>query len=214
MLYKTNCFLCDYTSHHATLRIMVSMPRLWNDTIETHRHEVRNAILDAAGSLASGHGLLAATMSRIAEEAGIGRATLYKYFPDAEAVLRAWHERQVSEHLEHLVELASGSDSAEHRLDAVLMDYARICHFRARHGALDIGALVHQGVAVSDAEQKLQKLFRDLLAECRATGTIRDDVDVNELAVYCLHALSAAGSLGSEAAARRLVAVTLSALRQ
>lgn len=33
------------------------------------------------------------TMSRIAEEIGIGRATLYKYFPDVEAILLAWHER-------------------------------------------------------------------------------------------------------------------------
>ena len=94
------------------------MPRLWNDTIETHRRDVRNAILDAAGSLANEHGVLSATMSRIAEEAGIGRATLYKYFPDAEAVLHAWHERHVSEHLEQLTELASGDDPAEKRLEA------------------------------------------------------------------------------------------------
>ncbi len=35
----------------------------------------------------------------IAEEAGIGRATLYKYFSDAEVLLLAWHERQISAHL-------------------------------------------------------------------------------------------------------------------
>jgi hypothetical protein len=33
---------------------------------------------------------------------GIGRATLYKYFPDVEAVLVAWHERQVAQHLDQL----------------------------------------------------------------------------------------------------------------
>ena len=189
------------------------MPRLWNETIETHRQDVRNAILDAAGSLANEHGVLAATMSRIAQEAGIGRATLYKYFPDAEAVLHAWHERHVIEHLEQLTELASGDGTADQRLEATLMAYARICHFRARHGAADVGALVHQGAAVSDAEQKLKKLFGDLLAESQAAGGVRDDIGVDELAAYCLHALSAAGSLPSEAATKRLVSVTVSALK-
>ena len=189
------------------------MPRLWNDTIEAHRRDVRNAILDAAGSLANEHGVLATTMSRIAEAAGIGRATLYKYFPDAEAVLHAWHERHVIEHLEELTDLASGDGAAEPRLEATLMGYARICYSRARHGAADVGALVHEGAAVSDAEKKLKRLFGDLLAECQEAGGIRDDTSADELAAYCLHALSAAGSLPSEAATKRLVAVTVSALK-
>lgn len=189
------------------------MPRLWTETIETHKTDVRNAILDAAGSLASEHGLLAATMSRIADQTGIGRATLYKYYPDAEAVLHAWHERHVGEHLQQLTKLATGDDAAELRLEATLMGYARICHFRARHGTADVRALVHQGAAVSDAEQKLKKLFGGLLAEAQAAGKIRDDTGADELATYCLHALSAAASLSSEAATKRLVAVTVSALK-
>ena len=188
------------------------MPRLWSETIETHRNDVRNAILDAAGSLANEHGVLAATMSKIAEQAGIGRATLYKYFPDAEAVLHAWHERYVIEHLKQLTELACGDGDAPSRLEATLVGYARISHFRARRGAPDVSAFVHQGAAISDAEKKLKKLFGDLLAECQAIGEVRDDIIGDELATYCLHALSAAASLRSEAATKRLVAVTLSAL--
>jgi AcrR family transcriptional regulator len=189
------------------------MPRLWSDTIETHRRDVRDAILDAAGSLADEHGLMATTMSRIAEEAGIGRATLYKYFPDAESVLHASHERHVSKHLEQLTELASGDGAPGQRLEATLAGYARIAHFRARHGAPDVSALVHRGSAVSEAEEKLKGLFGGLLAECQEAGEIRDDVKVDELAAYCLHALSAAGGLPSEAATKRLVAVTMSALK-
>ena len=47
----------------------------WNETIEAHRREVRGAILDATAALVNKHGLLSVTMSRIAQEAGIGRAT-------------------------------------------------------------------------------------------------------------------------------------------
>ena len=71
------------------------MPKLWTETVETHRQEVREAILDATGSLVQSRGLLAVTMSDIAEATGIGRATLYKYFPDVEMILSAWHQRQL-----------------------------------------------------------------------------------------------------------------------
>ena len=56
------------------------MPKLWDETIDAHRREVRHAILHATGALVAEHGLLSVTMSQIAEQAGIGRATLYKYF--------------------------------------------------------------------------------------------------------------------------------------
>jgi hypothetical protein len=45
------------------------------------------------------------------------------------------------------------------------------------------------------------------------TGDVRNDVAPDELAIYCLHALTAAGSLRSKAAVRRLVKVTLAGLR-
>jgi AcrR family transcriptional regulator len=78
------------------------VPRLWTETIETHRREVQEAIVETAGRLAISHGLLSVTMSQIAEETGIGRATLYKYFPDVESILAVWHERHVASHLAQL----------------------------------------------------------------------------------------------------------------
>ena len=84
------------------------MPKLWTDTVATHREEVRQAVLDAAGELVARDGLWAVSMSRLAEAAGIGRATLYKYFADVEEVLAAWHARQVSAHLADLATVAAG----------------------------------------------------------------------------------------------------------
>src|SRR5262245_47744429 len=54
------------------------VPKLWNETVEEHRKEVRQAILETTAALVSKGGLAAVTMSQIAEETGIGRATLYK----------------------------------------------------------------------------------------------------------------------------------------
>jgi AcrR family transcriptional regulator len=75
------------------------VPKLWSETIEAHRREVRDATLDTTAALVAEHGLRSVTMSRIAAETGIGRATLYKYFSGVEAILVAWHERQITGHL-------------------------------------------------------------------------------------------------------------------
>ena len=56
-------------------------------------------------------------------------------------------------------------------------------------------------------------LIRDLLTEAAKSGDLRDDVAPDELASYCLHALTAASSLPSKAAVHRLVTVTLAGLR-
>jgi len=190
----------------------VAVPKLWNDTIEAHRVAVRDAILDATWTLAGQRGLLSVTMSEIAEAAGIGRATLYKYFPDVEAILLAWHERQVAGHLEHLAAMRDRAGDAYSRLAAVLEAYALISLHRGEHAA-ELAARLHRGEHVARAQQQLIDLFRDLLAEAADTGHIRHDAAPAELASYCLHALNAAGGLPSKAAVRRLVTVTLDGLR-
>jgi AcrR family transcriptional regulator len=187
-----------------------AVPKLWNETVEAHRKAVRDATLDTAAALVGEHGLRSVTMSQIAEETGIGRATLYKYFPDVEAILVAWHERQVGGHLEQLAELRDHVGDAGERLEAVLEAYALIQH---QHHGTELAALLHRGKHVARAEQELNDFIGDLLTEGAETGELRDDVASDELASYCLHALTAAGSLPSRAAVRRLVAVTLAGLR-
>lgn len=185
------------------------MPKLWNETIAAHRRAVRDAALDVTAALVSEHGLSSVTMSRIAEETGIGRATLYKYFSDVEAILVAWHDRQVTSHLEQLVAIRDQAGDARDRLEAVLEAYALIAH--EQHD-IELAALLHRGEHVARAQQQLSTLIRDLLIEGAETGDIRDDVAPGELAIYCLHALTAANSLRSKAAVRRLVTVTLAGL--
>ena len=186
------------------------MPRLWTDTIAGHKRAVRDATLDATAALVAEHGPGSLTMTQIAEAAGVGRATLYKYFADVEAVLAAWHERQITRHLEHLARIRDGSGSPGERLTAVLEAYAR--HSSHDHGDA-AAAVLHSGGHVARARQRLRDFVRDLIAEAAASGELRDDVAPAELAAYCLHALTAARELGSPAAVRRLVAVTVDGLR-
>jgi AcrR family transcriptional regulator len=189
------------------------VPKLWNETMEAHRRVVRDAILDTTAALVAEHGLRSVTMSQIAEKTGIGRATLYKYFPDVEAILLAWHERQITGHLENLAEVRDQAGGAGERLEAVLEAYALLSRESHGHHDIELAAFLHRGEHVARAQQQLRDLIRDLLIEAAKTGEVRDDVAPEELASYCLHALAAAHSLPSEAAIRRLVTVALAGLR-
>ncbi len=189
------------------------MPRLWYDTLEEHRREIHNAVLDTTATLVAEQGLLSVTMSQIAHETGIGRATLYKYFPDVDAILAAWHERHVTRHLEQLAAVRDRAGDTCQRLEAVLDSYALLQHdVRVAH-ATDLAAHLHRGEHVTRAKGELRRLIRDLLAEAASAGHVRSDVAPDELADYCLHALAAAGHLSSKTAVRRLVQVTLAGLR-
>ncbi len=186
------------------------VPKLWSATIDEHRAQVRDAILDTAATLIGEQGLLSLTMSQIAERAEIGRATLYKYFPDVDSILVAWHERQIRTHLEHLTEVRDRAGDASERLEAVLRTYALMAN---EHDSSPVAALLHRGEHVARAQHHLKDFLRELLIEGARTGDVRDDVAPGELATYCLHALTAASELPSKAAVNRLLDVTLAGLR-
>jgi hypothetical protein len=76
-----------------------------------------------------------------------------------------------------------------------------------------LAALLHQGPHFDRAQQHLHRLVADMVADGAKSGELRDDVGPGELATYCLHAASAATTLTSKAAVRRLIDVMLDGLR-
>ncbi|KQQ80941.1 TetR/AcrR family transcriptional regulator [Arthrobacter sp. Leaf137] len=186
------------------------MPKLWNETIETHRDAVRGAVLDAAARILAGQGASAVTMSGIAQAAGIGRATLYKYFPDVESIMLAWHERQIQAHLNQLVGIRKQTAGAREQLEAVLHAYAFLS--RSGHNEAD-SARLHQGAHAGRAQQHLTDFIAEIIGEGSNAGVFRADVAPDVLAAFCLHALGAAAGLASHEAVTRLVGVTLDALQ-
>ncbi|MEU8119410.1 TetR/AcrR family transcriptional regulator [Spirillospora sp. NPDC049024] len=188
------------------------MPRLWSETIAAHRDAVRDAALDATAALVAERGLTGVTMSQIAKDAGIGRATLYKYFPDVQTILLAWHERQIDEHLMRLVEIRDQAEGPARRLEAVLAAYAEAVSERGRHDDEASGVL-HSGEHVAAAHLHLREFVGELVADAAGAGAVRQDIPAGELASYCLHALAAAGTLHDPAAIGRLVDATLTGLR-
>jgi hypothetical protein len=142
----------------------------------------------------------------------IGPGIPGKYFPEVEAILLDWHQRQISGHLEYLAEVRDQADDAGERLRAVPEAYALISHDSLGHHDTELAALLHRDPQVAKAQRQVRDLIRDLIAEGAKTGELRDDVAPDELANYCLHSLAGASKLPSKAAVRRLVTVTLSGL--
>jgi len=56
-------------------------------TVDPRALRSRQAMLDAARRLLAAHGPAAVTHQRVAQEAGVGRATVYRHWPTAEAML-------------------------------------------------------------------------------------------------------------------------------
>lgn len=202
------------------------MPRLWTETIDAHKLAVRTAVLDSVADLAATQGLTGVTMSGVAARSGIGRATLYKYFPDVRALLLAWHERLIDEHLAHVEQALTPSARHEApaeqdvlgRLRAGLRAYGT----RLRHSPPGLGtqpdyadAGLHGEAHVYRAERRLAELFARHLSEAQAQRAVRDDVPAPELAGFCLSAMSAAQSFGEPTppALERLLDLVIAALR-
>ena len=102
-------------------------------------------------------------MSQVAEQTGIGRATLYKYFPDPEAILGAWHERQITIHLAHLAEVRDHAADPGQRLEAVLRAYAFIGYESRGHHDTELVAFLHRDQNVARARQQLHDMIKHLL---------------------------------------------------
>jgi hypothetical protein len=71
---------------------------------------------------------------------------------------------------------------------------------------------LHHDDRMGQAQRQVRAMIRDLISAAADTGDVRSDVPPEELANYCVHALSGASTQRSKAAIDRLVSVTLDGL--
>jgi AcrR family transcriptional regulator len=183
------------------------MPKLWTSTIEAHRAAVRDAVLDAVAKTIGEHGIGSVTMTGVAEASGIGRATLYKYFPDVEAILLAWHERQVALHLQQLAAARDGAAGPLAQLVPVLETFAQLA--TGEHE--EVMGFLHRAEHVARADHHVLRFVADIIEAGAAAGELRSDIPTVELARFSIQAVR---GTGSARAARQRVRLTVDALRR
>lgn len=183
------------------------MPRIWSDTIDSHRRQVNDAILDATAELIAEQGPMSVSMSAIAERAGIGRATLYKYFPDVESILVAWHQRDFADHLQRLKTL---TDSDSVTLDDLA---AFVRSQRHHHGpatrAEAVGALAQTvadlGTIDGAVRDEIIGALASLLDRLAQRQEVRTDHTPETLARWLFHAIHAPSDMDDDTVAQLLI---------
>lgn len=188
------------------------VPKLWKDTVEAHRRDVRAAILDAAWTLAQELGVRGVTMGLVADNAGISRATLYKYFAGIEEILLAAHEDHVARHLAALAAARSNAASPQEALLAMLSGYAQICFHRDRAASAEMHGLLHAGVQHARNQSAVHDLFAQAIRDTQAVAQVRSDQGARELASFAVSALDAAATASNEPDLERLVRLVAEAL--
>jgi AcrR family transcriptional regulator len=178
------------------------MPRIWADTMDTHRRQVTEAILDATAELIAEHGPMSVTMSAIAERVGIGRATLYKYFPDVQAILVAWHTRDFAGHRDQLQALTQAQN-------VTLSDVAALVraqrHRHRHHRGVDlVDKLAHtlagaEGPIDDTIQREVIESLSALMARLAQRKEVRADREPELLARWLLHAVHAPADLDDDA---------------
>lgn len=189
------------------------MPKLWTDTIAGHRQQVDAAVLDAAQALTLERGVFDLTMSDIAEHAGVGRATLYKYYKDIPSILAAWHSREAQAHGEALQQHISRVQPGLGRVKSALRFHAYA--LRDAHA----GPLLAMHLAGTNEESietiaTVTNTIRHQLAELIEHDCERPHEDADELAVYATAALGAAPHLPNRRAVDRLIDRVLASIER
>ena len=148
--------------------------------------KARVAILRAARALLAEGGPGAVTMEAVAARAGVGKPTVYRWWPDRHAVAMA-----------ALMETGAGEDveaSGRLALTALRAQLRAV----ARRFATSTGRHVTSMLAASDPQSELSKAFRNhfvlarraegraLLERAKANGEVRRDLDV-EVALDLLY---------------------------
>jgi AcrR family transcriptional regulator len=180
-------------------------------TIEHHKSEVRAVILAAAAELVAERGVTDITPTRIAKRAGIGRAALYRYFPDVETILATWYAQKRRKARSRLSEIIDGEGPEMHGLRAAL----HACALAEFEDPLRDMAVCLRGSRVAAlAERELRHGFATLLEVAVNARYVRDDVDEKELARFCVQAVGAAANASSTAEVTRIVELILDAIRR
>jgi AcrR family transcriptional regulator len=197
---------------------MFPVPRIWDESVASHKARLRATIVEAAVALAAERGRGGVSMSAVAERAGIGRATLYNYFADVDHILGAYvvdaFERFNAELDAMLAELDDPLEQLRTTVVATVTYLGSPEHARGvRVGNDHFGPQVQ--AVVDEALDGYRRRLNDVVAAGVAAGALRADVGPVFLGHALEHLLAAAnqslvaGEQPPEAAAETVLTVFL-----
>ncbi|MEU1518218.1 helix-turn-helix domain-containing protein [Streptomyces sp. NPDC005811] len=156
------------------------------DRAARRRVDARSSVerIIVAGRTVLGEG--EASLERIAAEAGVGIATLYRHFPNREAVVRAVLEDILETDLLPLVERAAEADHTRQALQDIA---TRLLDLITEERGLVTFAGNFADVAV-DVLQRFSASLRPLLARAQEAGEIRSDLTAEDIPHFLVMAVA------------------------
>ncbi|MER7733968.1 helix-turn-helix domain-containing protein [Streptomyces erythrochromogenes] len=171
----------------------------------------REKILATAARVFTEQGL-DTQMERIAKEAGVGSATLYRNFPTREALVEAVYRNELAHLCEAAPALLASRDSPTEALRAwtrLFLDYVT-----AKYGMIDALRAIAAtgGNPYGQSREMIRAAITTLMDACAAAGAIRTDIGPTDVAAALEGiALTSAGA-EHRPQAERLLDLTLDGL--
>jgi AcrR family transcriptional regulator len=135
------------------------MPRIRAQTIAEHKQLTRRDILDAARANFLEFGYPDTALGDIALDAGIGRTTLYEYFPDKEAILIELVDEELPTLLDDILSTIPSGLSARHHLGELII---RHLEFIADDSHLGTMLMRDANMLSPSAQQEIRRAHRVL----------------------------------------------------
>ena len=137
----------------------------------------RALLLDAADAVFGEHGITA-PLDLVVERAGVGRATLYRNFPDRTALVEALLQRTVEKIEAHLQELGDRDDALFELIKGMAR---RIVHSPA---LADYWRAVDSDVpSMRAARETVRDLLEEPIARAKAAGLCRADLEKTDISL-------------------------------
>jgi len=170
--------------------------------------ENRERILAVArGALAAAPN---ASLNSIAKAAGVGPGTLYRHFPNREALVLAVYRQEIQQ----MVELAPALLAKQPPLVALRQWFDRLAHYgRIKHGLADVlHAAMNEGV-LSETYGPMVGAIERLLRACEAAGAVGSGVDAEDVLLLMGFLWRLEPGREGEARGRRLLDLVIDGLR-
>jgi len=107
------------------------VPKISARNLREHRSETTERLIEAFAKLVMERGFAEVSLADVASEAGIARTAIYNYFPDREALLFAWTDREMTRTLARLEAALAHAPSAAAKLKVFVKH--QLEEFESRH---------------------------------------------------------------------------------
>jgi len=154
------------------------MTARWARSRADHRTQQTADIARAAFGLLMRDGVAGLTMAAIAEAAGVARQTLYRYYPDLDAVL-VGVARLVTEAEQDLTNTVLASDDPDAQLETFIRTVFATAPGHPSPAAIEALLPPEARDLVAGHEHRLIELVAGILRRGVDTGVFRPDIDPN-----------------------------------